>query len=300
MAGFVEQPENVIQSNKAAYRPKKALMFPEDLGAHCMVLNFETYNYATTGATTVNSVTGESIILPIPGNLSDDMSIDAQSGDLGMTGALAQSLFNNPGGTVDDIVGGLKSTFDNIKAGVAGGATGVDVGDTLKEALGNYAAFAKFLGRGALDTLFPGAGLAANQISGTAVNPYSTIDFNGVRLKTHSFNWTFSPKSENESNKLRDIIKTIKRKSLPRYESVAGATDGTFSRALLTYPNLVNISFQGINQDYYYKFKKCMIQNFNVSYNSGNQLQVFEGGKPVVVTASMQLIEAAIHTSNDY
>lgn len=294
MAGFVEQPENVIQSNKAAYRPT-ALMFPEDLGAHCMVLNFEQYNYATTGATTFNGVTSDSIILPIPANLSDDMSVDAQSGDLGMTGALALEAFNDPKGTIENILAGVTSKIASTAGDIGG-----DIQGSARGALANYTAFAKFLGRGALDTLLPGAGLAANQITGTAVNPYSTIDFNGVRLKTHSFNWTFSPKSQAESDTLRNIIKTIKRKSLPRYESVAGATEGTFSRALLKYPNLVRISFQGIDQNYYYKFKKCMIQNFNVTYNSGNQLQVFEGGKPVVITASMQLIEAAIHTSEDY
>lgn len=294
MAGFVEQPSDVIERNKAAYRPT-TLIFPEDIGAHCMVLNFEEYNYAATGATTVNGVTSDSIILPIPGNLSDDMSIDAQSADLGMTGALALEVFKNPGGAAENIMNGIENTFNNIKAGLAGTSN-----TTIQNALGNYSAFTKFVGRGALDSLIPGAGLAVNQISGTAVNPYSTIDFNGVRLKTHSFNWTFSPKSQTESDTLRNIIKTIKRKSLPRYDAVGGTEEGTFSRALLKYPNLVRISFQGINQDYYYNFKKCMIQNFNVTYNSGNQLQVFEGGKPVVVTASMQLIEAAIHTSADY
>lgn len=290
MPGFIEQPEEAINRKKAQLRPT-SLRFPQDLGAHAMIMNFEKYDYANTRSGAVNAVSNKTIILPIPRDLNDDTTVDAQQAELGITGSAAYDLLS---GGVD-----ISKIGDDLKAKTQS-MFGSDLSGAGSEALKNYGAFAKFAGRGAVDTLFPGAGLAANQLTGTAVNPYATIDFNGVRLKTHTFNWTLSPKSAEESETLKNIIKTIKQNILPKYESVAGQTTNSFSRALLTYPNLVRISFQGIDQDYYYKFKKSVIQNFNVRYNNSNQLQVFEGGKPVVVELSMQLVEAAIHTADDY
>jgi hypothetical protein len=273
-------------------------VFPEDLGAIRMVMSFTPYSYGSTfGFANVSGGT-KTVYLPIPPNLSDDTAIDSNQAQLGVTGALALTAMNTIGG------GGVDALAQQAY-GVAG-----DVADSIKSALGvggnnpqteaaleSYKVYAKLLGRSALDAVVPGAGLAADLYTGSAVNPYTTVDFSGVRLKFHNFVWTVSPKSQEESNTIRDIIKVIKGAMLPEYGGTSAIAQ---TKALLKYPNLVNIKFLGINDEYYYKFKPSMIQSFNVRFNEGNQLHLFEGGKPVVLTLQLNLLEASIHTSEDY
>jgi hypothetical protein len=46
-------------------------------------------------------------------------------------------------------------------------------------------------------------------------------------------------------------------------------------------------------------FKTSMIQGFNVSYTP-HGLAIVKGGKPAMVSLSMNLVEADIHTAEDY
>jgi hypothetical protein len=142
-----------------------------------------------------------------------------------------------------------------------------------------------------------GTGTTGSLLSGAAINPYETMEFKGVKLKTHSFTWRLSPSSKEDSDAIKDIVKTIKMNILPSYIAVTGVGS---AHNLLKYPKLAWVSFLGIDQEYYYKLKPAMITSFNVRYNGGEQLNVFKGGKPVVVELAMELTEVNIHTSGDY
>ncbi len=70
-------------------------------------------------------------------------------------------------------------------------------------------------------------------------------------------------------------------------------------KGLLKYPAMVNIFLQGIDQNYYFKFKTSMISQLNVDYTP-NGLSINKGGKPSAIRITMTLNEAYIHTSDDY
>lgn len=290
-------PGEVMDANRSNSR-SFSYVFPEDLGAIRMVMSFTQYSYGSTfGFANVSGGT-KTVYLPIPANLSDDTAVDSNQAQMGVTGALALNVMKNASSGAGMDAMGL-SAYDATKDAINAMGSALGFGsDPANEALiENYKVYAKILGRGALDAVVPGAGLAADLYTGSAVNPYTTVDFSGVRLKAHNFVWTVSPKSQEESNTIRNIIKVIKSAMLPEY---GGPGIISQSKALLNYPNLVNIKFLGINDEYYYKFKPSMIQSFNVKFNEGNQLHLFEGGKPVVLTLQLNLLEASIHTSEDY
>lgn len=62
---------------------------------------------------------------------------------------------------------------------------------------------------------------------------------------------------------------------------------------------MVDCFFHGINQNYFYKLKTCMVSQFNVDY-APNGIALNKGGKPSAVRINMIMTEAAIHTKADY
>lgn len=274
---------------------RTSLKFPADLGAQAMIINFNQYSYSATQTGAVNTVNNGTIVLPIPTNLVDSTSISANESQLGITGAAAMELMNAGGmsakqagaDTYSAILSQLKNLMNPADSGGKPSAT--------NDALSTFRAFTKFTGRNLLDATLPGAGMAADLATGTAVNPHQTLEFNGVALKNHSFVWTFSPRNADESIVLKDIIKKIKSSMLPAYDSIGG-----FQKALLTYPDLINISLAGVDQDFFYYYKPSLVKGLTINYNEGDSLSLFSGGKPVQITMTMEIMEAQIHTKSDY
>ena len=58
--------------------------------------------------------------------------------------------------------------------------------------------------------------------TGTIINPHTALIFDGVGLKSFTFDWQFSPKNEDEHKTLTNIIKKIKTHILPNYKTPVG------------------------------------------------------------------------------
>ncbi|PHS22112.1 MAG: hypothetical protein COA84_13100 [Robiginitomaculum sp.] len=283
---LIHTVQSIVDQRKTG-RQTSVMRFPEDLGSHAIILNFKSYNYSQTdgGESRIGT---DSIVLPLPTNLQDSFTVNAQSQELGFGGDIvAQSL--SSGKTFGDLGAGFVDSLSGLKA--------TDSEFNTKEMLTNFKAAAKFFGRSGLDTVLPGLGAAADVASGKAINPHVTIDFDGMNLKSHSFTWNFAPKNARESDLLRRITNKIRHNILPDY--VGGSDASVLGKALLTYPDLVDIFFVGIDQSYFYHFKPCMVQSFTTNF-SPNGLAFVTGGKPAMVQFQMSLTEAKIHTRSDY
>jgi len=298
MPNFVENPANVIARSRGnSTTAVSSLRFPaSDAIPYVMLMNFKEYRYSENiGLGTenfANEVSKGSIVLPLPLQLRDSVGIEASSVS-GSIAAITSTITDGDGyqgGT--DFLSSLQYYSKVIEAVATAGAAATA---NLK---GPIAAVATGLLGGAAVAANQGGGTTGSLLLGQAINPFETMEFKGVKLKSHSFNWRLSPSSSNDSDALRDIIKEIKKNILPAYVGAAGPA--ALAHALLKYPNLAMITFLGINQDYYYKLKPCMITGFDVRYNGGEQLNVFKGGKPVVVELSLEMTEVQIHTSGDY
>jgi hypothetical protein len=294
MAGFVESPDDVIARSRRNGQVGTVIhKFPRSEAIpYMMILGFKEYSYASVAADAggTNVVNKESIILPLPLQLNDMTGIEASSADAGIAN-MTIGMMNK------DLVGGQDLSTDARyyadfiqKGALAVGGSLAGSNNVITAAVG------KLIG-GAGIAAGLGTGSTGSLLSGAAINPYETMEFKGVKLKTHSFNWRLSPSSVEDSEAIKDIIKTIKMNILPSYIAVTGVGS---AHNLLKYPKLAWISFLGIDQEYYYKLKPAMITSFNVRYNGGEQLNIFKGGKPVIVELAMELTEVNIHTSGDY
>lgn len=302
-----EQPSVVIPESQND-STTTLLEFPLNLGAHSVVLVFKKYRFNPPGSPELGLIsqfggTGRSgisttplapsgigydvIRLPLPSNIQDIYSLRVQGAELNFGGAEVargvSGLANDEAISVGNLLGSLAKAIPevNLKS---------YINPNMSEASRNIA----FLGRRTLDSLFSGAGRAIDVGLGNTVNPKAALFFDGVNLKQFDFRWTLAPTERAESDRLKDVIKMIKKNSLPTYGSAIG-----FNKVLLNYPSVVDIYFQGVDQEHFLFFKSCMVQQFETNFTP-NGLAFVAGGKPAMVSMGMTLMEMDIHTSEDY
>ena len=298
MPNFVENPASVISRHRgdSTSTATSSFRFPaSEAIPYVMIMNFKKYEYNNNliglgDKNYSNEISKGSIVLPLPLQLRDSTGIDASS---------AEGLYAAAASTIDDGFQSGQSLESNKRyyadiiqkaataAALAAGQSPTRQGQAIAAIAGAVGFITSF-----------NTGTTGSLRFGQAINPFETMEFKGVKLKTHAFNWRLSPSNSADSDALRDIINEIKKNMLPKY--VAAFGPAALAHALLQYPYLAMITFLGIDQNYYYKLKPCMITGFDVRYNGGEQLNVFKGGKPVVVELSLEMTEVQIHTSEDY
>lgn len=271
-----------------------------------MAFEFSEYSYqsATSGQVsnfggTEGSRANAYMLLPLANNLVDTFSINIGQNEIGGIGALSAS-----GGAGNNIFSEAANATLNAaeQAGTAFGEmmTGEGMSGLIQTAT-NARAYAGFVGRNLLSAV-PGGNSIESGISvgtGMAINPHAALEFKGVGLKTHQFEWKLSPKNAREADTIRKMAKKFRQASLPSYAGASDGAQGTLSKALLKYPDILNIWFVGVNREYFYYFKPCMINSFSVNY-APEGVSLNRGGIPSSVTFSLQVTEASIWTKEDF
>ena len=270
------------------------MVFPAGLGAHSTLMRFFEYSYGGAAGSVRKHI--KDIVLPLPRQLSDSLKVNVGGDEQGIIGnASAQAAAN--AGDLEKIAKQLGGA--TVKA-IAGIGKDIAKGD-YASALGLGADAGQFLVRAGLGTVAPDIANGISAGRGTAINPFATLVFKGVDLKAHTLEWIVSPESESESRTLKEIIRHIQNMILPKVDSAFGKSTGitAIDRGILRYPAMVDVYFQGIDMNYYYKFKTSMISQFSVDY-APNGLAINRGGRPSVMRIEMTLQEAYIHTKEDY
>ena len=266
-ANLIKPAKDVMESRTEANKYTQ-LSFPSNLGTYAIVFNFSEYKFNNT-AGQVNQILETSIALPIPTNIIDTFNMRVAGAELGSIGGAVKDIASD--------VGTGNATVTGVVESVAGATTAVG----LKK------------GAAAIDSL-TGTNIqkAADIAGGYTTNPRLALAFEGVDLKVHNFSWTLAPRSERESDTIKDIIRIIKKNSLPTY------TLGT--KAFLNYPSVVDIFFLGTAEDHMYYFKRCMVNQVSINYAGGGSVAFLEGGKPAVIQLQINFTEIDIHTAEDY
>ena len=273
-------------------------MFPHDIGHHAMILNFKKYSYG--GSAHVNQVSNDSIILPLPKNLQDNLNVKVGADELGITGALAGSALKASSDVLADTGDSAAKIRSMFRKTVDGAAEEAESTTSMLDLLDKSVDSALFAARAGLGAIAPDVAKGLGAGRGTAINPYATLVFSGVDLKVHTFEWLLSPDTPKEAETLKNIIRTIQGHITPEMQGVIGDVNPTgLGRGLLRYPSMVDAFFHGINTDFFYKLKTCMVSQFNVDYTP-NGIALNKGGKPSAVRINMIMTEAAIHTKADY
>ena len=268
-----------------------SLSFPEKEANYGMLMIFREYQYRTSQdrgfaqLESAGSRTTDTIFLPLPNNIQDQLGVRVQRFEQGSYGDLVSNSLSEI--DINDL--GINSIVSSITSGVL-----KNIPDFGGSDVGNISRDLAFLTRKGIDSQFPNQGRNIDAGTGTTINPKAALAFEGVEMKSLTFDWTLAPKSARESDIIRDITNVIKKNMLPSYVNTS-----VIQRAMFKYPAMVDMFFVGIDPGYYYYFKTAMIQNYTVNY-SPNGNAVMKGGKPAMVQLSLSMIESDIHTSEDY
>ena len=244
-----------------------------------------------------------SIVLPFPRTLSDAQGINNTAFERSFLFERLTSGISSAAANFGEALTGAgniaKSALEGIR-NIGSGET--NVMDTLKSAFENIGAgasqslsAAQYLSRSFLPGDLQGQ-LA--QAGGAIANPLTSLQFTGVDLKNYTFSWDLFPSSQKDSDNLKNIIRILKNKSLPRVGSVANVPG--LNRTLLKYPSVVIVNLLGVDETHFTRFKPAMLTNVTVDYGAGGIISLFKGGKPSAVTLSLSFTELNIHTAEDY
>jgi len=131
------------------------------------------------------------------------------------------------------------------------------------------------------------------QYAGAIPNPHISIFFNGVDLRPAiEFSWVFTPKSPEDSNVLKDMLKQIKSLVLPTLSQGNGN--------VMDYPHMVKIDIHGLDEDTTPLYKRGLITAININYTP-NGPSFFKGtNAPTFIVFSFLFQEIEIITANDY
>jgi len=286
----VPRSPDAVRAQRKVTNTLQNMQFPSDLGDTGILLLFKEYSYKereTGGRGGVDRVAFagnilDSVYLPLPEQLLDATQVKVGGQEIGMLGAAAATATD----TFMEAIN--KASMDPIKKAL---------GDAKASEL--LAAGAAGLMKQGLEAI--GLGGAQRGIEagvGGIANPFQALVFEGVDLKVFMLNWTLAPKSREETKSIREIIRTIRKHSLPFYkDGKVGNVTSSFGRAFLNYPSVCIPLITGVNT---IVFKPCMVSQIQIDYNGGGELAFLEGGDPAAVKLNMTLQEMQIWTREDY
>lgn len=254
--------------------------YPQDIGKYFIKFSFVSY-YKEAALKVTKDEPTMVVIFPIPSNLNENFSVTYNDAKLGPVmgtafagGAKVLEGQIKSGGSVESLGNQISEAF---------GSTGRVVGESV------YAA--------ARDTLITNETLKANvdKATGLVPNPHLAAIFQDLSLRTHSFTFRFSPKNKQESDLLKKIIKTMKRRMLPGTGLSSEASTGP----LFSFPDVVNISF-GPKDIEPYKIQKSVLESMTVNYAPNGTPAFFKDGSPTDIEIGLTFKEIRVVTRNDY
>ena len=204
------------------------------------------------------------IVLPMPSGIVDNNPVDWGSGRLD----IGTQIFS------DAIMGFLDS-------GTKGAAAGAK--KTVDEITKNKDLMGKIIKAKTLEASLGSTNLLS-RLEGLAFNPNLELLFGGPSLRNFSFSFKMTPRSEEESIVVRNIIRTFKQTmSVKRSQS-------TF---ILKAPHTFKISYllghSGDPHPYLNRFKECALTNCSVNYAPDGQYMSYSGAERSMTAYELQL-----------
>ena len=221
----------------------------------------------------------DSIAIYLPPNVTDSTSVGYTNAEMGVIGAAAAGAA--------DVVTALRTGDISSLATTLGGAA-KDLLATAGLNLGS-----EFIGT--LAGVDPeGLKGFAKKAFGQASNPYMEVLFEGVEMRTFTYNFTFSPRNADETEDVKKIIEMFRFHMLPELNGG--------SSAFMTLPSTFDIHYMyqmGSNEarenDYYTKIATCVLKGCEVDYTPGG-VKSFASGAPTQITMNLTFQETEMLT----
>ena len=227
------------------------------------------------------------ILLPVPNSVQDGNSVDYGSSKLGSLQATAATGIRN---LMDaDFTKGAEKYGDTVKESVAKArnefVAGVGGGDKAADIL------KKQLTTTAVGML--GGNITVDQLmareNGEVFNPNMELLFNGPTLRNFKFSYKMMPRSEQEAEQVRLIIRSFKSNMAVKTKAAAGQGGSFFLKT----PNVFNLRYRTGNQDhpFLHKFKQCFLTDISVNYTGEASHMTYTDGTPVSMVMDLTFKE---------
>ena len=275
-------------------RPKNQLTRPAGFGTN--TLN-RASGRTTSGSLARKSVVNDgSILLQVPSNVQDGNAVNYGDSTMntliGAAAGIVGNVMTKGGEELAKIQKqGLSKTLENFGTGVKDDAqkrfaNSQGVGQAAQDFM-NAKLTSSALG------VFGGNVSAQDLLArqtGQIFNPNLELLFDAPTLRSFTFSFKMTPRSEQEAKQCKLIIRSFKQNMAPKAntESGIGGT-GIFLKT----PNIFELRYRKGNRDhpFLHKFKQCFLTNFSVNYTAEGTHTTYDDATPVSMTMDMTFKE---------
>ena len=230
-----------------------------------------------------------SIIMQMPANIQDGNAVDYGESKMntlmGAAAGLIGSTIEGGGEALSAMLKGddagyeaaTKNMTKEMKNTVGTDSSIMDAASQFVTAKATSAAI------GALGGNVSAADLLARQ-TGQIFNPNMELLFNGPTLRSFSFSFKMTPRSPEEAQECKNIIRSFKSNMAPKTKNT-GSVGG--SGVFLKTPNVFELQYKkgGREHPFLHRFKQCFLTNVSVNYTGEGVYTTYDDATPV----SMQI-----------
>ena len=233
--------------------------------------------------------------LPIPQQINDSNAVSWGEDSMNI---MEMAAFQAASSAVSGGVEGIGEKFESARSAILEGDTNTtfpgltdDVRKGLVAALSGKAVSA--LGGNI------SAQSALGRSTGQILNSNLELLFQGLTLRTFPFNITFSPRSRDESERVRLIIRRFKQSMSAK----TGRTDYAVNGGIfLKAPDIFRLKYlsNGRTHPFLNSFKPCALTNMSVNYTGAGTYSTYGDGTPVNIKLSLTFKEINPIYAEDY
>tara|TARA_R100000005_G_scaffold19488_1_gene8291 strand:+ start:195 stop:1181 length:987 start_codon:yes stop_codon:yes gene_type:complete len=229
----------------------------------------------------------KTILLPIPQSIQDSNGVRWGEDQLNPLAAAGLRAVNDTI-TAENITTAADKARNSIsESAKAIGNTGRNLtnlffGSQIVNALGGNTSFQGLVSR----------------TTGQVLNPNLELLFNGVTLRSFSFDFDLVPRDERESKEIRRIIRTLKQNM-----SAKGGSSGDYNKGLfIKSPNIFQLVYSTGNETHSYlnRFKPMALKNMSVNYTGSGTYATYTNTSPVHYKLNLQFQEIDPIYAEDY
>ena len=227
-----------------------------------------------------------SILLPIPQSIQDSNGVRWGEDSLNPFAAAGLGVVTNTM-NADGVSEAIKTATSNA----------LDLGKNIYEQrnLSNLFFGSKIINALGGNTSFQGL---ISRTTGQVLNPNLELLFNGVTLRSFSFDFDLSPRDKREAEEIRSIIRTFKKNMSAKGGSSGSIGEGLFIKS----PNVFQITYQTGDKDHEYlnQFKPMALKNMSVNYTGSGTYATYSDTSPVHYKMNLQFQELDPVYAEDY
>ena len=270
-------------TGKKTHTGDNLLIFPAGVDNNGQdLIEFATLEYSPktidgggsfSGTSMDDKIVENRVLLPIPGGITDNNSVDWGSANMN-AGEIAAAAAT---------VGGIEGGGEGFSKAIGQSAKAIkENSEEIKKALGKTIA-GQITGSGAQ---------LMQRTTGQVMNPNMELLFNGPQLRSFGFTFKLSPRTKAEAQSIVKIIRLFKYKMAPVK---------TEDRLFLKSPDTWRIKYingSGGNHEFLNRFKECAMMSASVNYTPDGSYATYSDGSMVSynLTLNFQEIEPVFNT----